>query len=145
MRSSRKKQESRLPTQRRDGRHVRGRDACEVFESDPLRFSTSKAELFYACGSSLWRENRCSSSPAKIESGGLMRSLRLLLRIRRGPDKVLLAVLGFALTVSLAGQATTPGAPPPSSAPAEQSPDRPPVVSVPTMKVSTRLVSLEVV
>lgn len=74
-----------------------------------------------------------------------MRSLRLLLRIRRGPDKVPLAVLVLTLAVQLAGQSTSPGTTQPSSTAAHQSPDHPPVVSVPTMKVSTRLVSLEVV
>ena len=68
-----------------------------------------------------------------------MRSLRLLASISQGPEKVLLAVFVLALAVQLAGQAGNSGTAPSSSAASTtQTP-------VPTLKVATRLVSLEVV
>lgn len=68
-----------------------------------------------------------------------MRSLRLLVSISLRPDKVLLAALVLALAVQFVGQAGNSGSAPSSSAASTtQTP-------VPTLKVTTRLVSLEVV
>ena len=82
---------------------------------------------------------RSHNSPARMVLGGLMRFLRLLVSISHRPEKALLAVLFLALAVQLAGQAGNSGTAPSSSAASTtQTP-------VPTLKVATRLVSLEVV